>query len=148
MFVLLIEFASTFIKFIVLSRKNINGKCNNKIKLYWFLTINMIHYIKGGDLICLPTPCHTLFFCLFRALPAAYRSCWGSNWSYSCWRIPQPQQHQIGATSVTYAIACSNVKSLPHWARPGIKPTSSWILVRFSTAELQRQFLHATLNIN
>ena len=41
---------------------------------------------------------------------------------------PQPQQHQVQATYVTYAAACSNTSSLTHWARPGMKPTSSWTL--------------------
>ena len=30
-----------------------------------------------------------------------------------------------------YATACGNAGSLTHWVRPGIKPTSSWILVGF-----------------
>ena len=38
---------------------------------------------------------------------------------------PQPQQHRIPATSVTHTIACGNARSLTHWARPGIKPSSS-----------------------
>ena len=29
--------------------------------------------------------------------------------------------------------ACGNAGSLTHWARPGIEPSSSWILVRFLT---------------
>ena len=37
----------------------------------------------------------------------------------------QPWQHEVWATSVTYATACSNPGSLTHWARPGIKPASS-----------------------
>ena len=41
---------------------------------------------------------------------------------------PQPGQYWILAASVTYAAACSNTGSLTHWRRPGIKPTSSWIL--------------------
>ena len=41
---------------------------------------------------------------------------------------PQPQQHQIWDTSLTYAAACSNAKSFTHWAKPGIKPTSSGML--------------------
>ena len=41
---------------------------------------------------------------------------------------PQPQQHWIQAPSVTYAAACGNTGSFTHWARPGIKPTSSWTL--------------------
>ena len=35
------------------------------------------------------------------------------------------------AASETYTTAHSNANSLTHWARPGIKPTSSWILIRF-----------------
>jgi len=46
---------------------------------------------------------------------------------------PQLQQCQIRAVSVTYTTTHSHVTSLTHRARPGIKPTSSWILVRFIT---------------
>ena len=35
----------------------------------------------------------------------------------------QPQGYAT-ATSATYTAACSNARSLTHWARPGIKPTS------------------------
>ena len=41
------------------------------------------------------------------------------------------QLYQIHTASVTYTATCSN--SLTHWARPGIEPASSWILVRFLT---------------
>ena len=58
----------------------------------------------------------------------------GSNWSHSpCRPTPQPQQHRIWAMSATCTIAHSNTRSLTHWARPGIEPVSSWILVRFVT---------------
>ena len=40
--------------------------------------------------------------------------------------MPQPQQHQIQATSVTYAVACGNTGSLTQRVRPGIKTASSW----------------------
>jgi len=55
----------------------------------------------------------------------------GSNWS--CCRQPtsEPQKHQIWAMSATYTTAHSNAGSLNHWARPGIKPTTSWFPVRF-----------------
>ena len=56
---------------------------------------------------------------------------WRSNQSCSCWPTPQPQQHQIRATSVAYAAVCHNTGSLTHWARPGIEPSSSWIIVEF-----------------
>ena len=57
----------------------------------------------------------------------------GSNQNCSCWPTPQPPQGQIQAAYVTFAVACSNVGSLTHWARLGIEPTSLWILVGFLT---------------
>ena len=39
------------------------------------------------------------------------------------------QQFGIWAASVTYATGHGNTRSLAHWARPGIKPTTSWFLV-------------------
>ena len=50
---------------------------------------------------------------------------------------PQPLQCQIRAVSSTYTTSCSNAGSLTHWVRPGIEPTSSWILVRFVSAVTQ-----------
>ena len=47
--------------------------------------------------------------------------------------IPQPQQHQIPATSEAYTAACGSTGYLTHWSRPGIEPTSSWILAGFLT---------------
>ena len=41
----------------------------------------------------------------------------------------------------TYTTAHGNALSLTHWARPGTEPASSWILVRFVSAE-PRQELH------
>ena len=49
--------------------------------------------------------------------------------------MSQPQPCQIWAASMTYSIAHGNTKSLTHWARPGIEPASSWILVSFVSAE-------------
>ena len=42
-----------------------------------------------------------------------------------------PWLEQIQAASATYTTAHSNARSLTHWARPGIKPSSSWMPVRF-----------------
>ena len=49
-------------------------------------------------------------FCIFRATPTAYggSQARGANQSYSCQPTPQPQQHGIGATSVTYTTAHGN----------------------------------------
>ena len=47
------------------------------------------------------------------------------------WPTPETQQHTIQVTSVTYTAAHCNARSLTHWARPGIEPTSLWMPVRF-----------------
>ena len=62
------------------------------------------------------------------ALPATYRNsqAGGSNWSCGWRPWPQTQQHQIRVTSAIWG----NTRSLTHWARLGIKPTSSWRLHR------------------
>ena len=58
----------------------------------------------------------------------------GLNWSCSCW--PTPQQHQIQDMSATYTTTHGNAGDLyPTEQRPGIEPVSSWILVRFVSAE-------------
>ena len=44
---------------------------------------------------------------------------------------------------MTYTTDNSNARSLTHWAGSGIKPTSSWILVEFVTAEPQQEFLNS-----
>ena len=41
----------------------------------------------------------------------------------------------------TYTSVHSSTGSLTHWVRPGIKPSSSWILVGFVTAERQWELL-------
>ena len=43
--------------------------------------------------------------------------------------MPQPQQCQNQAMYATYTTAHGNARSLTHWARPEIKPTTSWVLV-------------------
>ena len=59
------------------------------------------------------------YFFLFRATPVAYGS--------------SQARGQIQAASETYATVHQNTRSLTYWDRPGIEPTSSWILVRFLT---------------
>ena len=63
--------------------------------------------------------------CLFRAAPAAC----GSSQARSL----------IGVVAASLHHSHSNMESLTHWARPGIKPVSSWILVRFVTTEPQQE---------
>ena len=59
----------------------------------------------------------------------------GSNWSCCCQPTPQSQQCQIRAVSVTYTTAHGNMGSLTHWARLGMEPESSWVLVKFLSTE-------------
>ena len=98
----------------------------------------------------------SLFFfsCLFRASLEAYggSQARGSNWSCCYQPMPEPQQCQIQATSVTYTTAHGNARSLTHWERPGIKPATSWCIVGFiSTAppweRHQRNILRSTTTL-
>ena len=73
-----------------------------------------------------------LVFCPFRATQAyGGPQARGPIRAVGCRPMPEPQQSQIWAASSTYTTAHSNVRSLTHWARPGIEPTTSWFLVRF-----------------
>ena len=80
--------------------------------------------------------CNWTFFLVFSVLlglqlPHMKVPRLGVQRSCSHWPTPEPQQGQIQAVSVTYTTAHGNTGSLTHWARPGIKPTISWFLVRF-----------------
>ena len=54
---------------------------------------------------------------------------------------PDPQQLQIQAISATYNTARGNARPLTHWARPEVKPASSWFLVRFHSTEPKWELL-------
>ena len=69
------------------------------------------------------------------------------NQSCSCWPPPQLPQHQIQATSSTYPTAHGSTRSLTHWARPGMEPASSWMLVRFVTTEPWRELWALDFNL-
>ena len=70
--------------------------------------------------------------CLFRATPMAHG---GSQARGQIRAVAASLHHWVQALSVTYITAHSNSGSLTHCARPGIKPVSSWILVRFLSTE-------------
>ena len=65
-----------------------------------------------------------LFFFLFRAKLKAYGSFQPRGW--------------IGAVAAGLPHSHSNAGSLTHWVKPGLEPTSSWILAGFITAEPQQ----------
>ena len=58
---------------------------------------------------------------------------------------PQPQQCWIRSVSSTYTTAHSNAGSLTHWARPGIKYVSPWILVGIVNCWATRETLSVSL---
>ena len=62
---------------------------------------------------------------------------YGPNQSFTPW--PMLQQRQLWAAPVTCTTAHSNVGSLTHWARPRVKPVSSWMLVRFVSTEPRQE---------
>ena len=83
--------------------------------------------------------CCYIGFCFvfwsFWAAPMAYGSSQARSQSYSCQQC-RPQQCRIQASSATYTRAHSNAGSLTHWMKPGIEPTSSWILDGFYWATM------------
>ena len=69
---------------------------------------------------------------LFRAAPMAY----GGSQARSQIRAPAAglhHSHSNTRSSVNYATTHTNARSLTNWAKPGIEPTSSWILAGFVT---------------
>ena len=84
------------------------------------------------------------FFCLFRTRPEAKGNS-QTRVELELQLLPtsQPQQHRIRAKSVTCTTAHSNARSL----RSGIRYTSSWILVRFISAELQWKLLCESVSV-
>ena len=82
--------------------------------------------------------------CVFRASPTANGGSRGRGQIGavgSHWPMPQSLQLRIWAVSATYTTAQGNAGSISHWVRPGIKPASSWILVRFVSMEPQQELL-------
>ena len=68
----------------------------------------------------------------------------GVDWRYSCWPTPQPQQCMIQTEFKTHTTAHSNARSLTHWVRPGIEPSTSWFLVGFVPDAPWRELLGHT----
>ena len=89
---------------------------NNILIKYTCIELNKQIYINGRGVFA--QNFFFFFFHLFRAAPVTYGGSQARGW--------------IGAiATAAYTTAHSNAGSLTHWASPGIKPTSSRILVRF-----------------
>ena len=68
------------------------------------------------------------FFFVFRAVPAAYGS---STERGQIRAVAASLHHSHSNARSTHMTAHGNAGSLTQWARPGIRPASSWILVEF-----------------
>ena len=92
--------------------------------------------------LCSITFFFPFFFLLFRAILVARGGSQARVESKLCCQpTPQPQQCRIQAGSVTYTTTHSNTGSLTHWARLGIKPAISWLLVGLVSTAPQWQLL-------
>ena len=84
----------------------------------WIL-VGFVSTEPWQELLCL------FVYCLFRAVPLAY--------------VVSQARGQIRALADHLHHSHSNAGSLTHRARPGTEPASSWILVRFVSAESQQE---------
>ena len=114
---------------------------NFQISFYSFITSPLSYLIYDLQIYIFSICCLLCIFFfsfLFRLFWAA-RMVYGSSQDRGQIQTaavglqPQPQQHQIQAASMICALACGSAGSLTHWPMPGIKPTSSWMLVGFLT---------------
>ena len=90
--------------------------------------------VSAGSL----TRCSTrwlLFFCLF----VFVLSFWGCT--PGMWKFPGYTRVGSELHLWPYTTSHGNTRSLTPWARPEIKPASSWILIRFITTEPQQELL-------
>ena len=88
---------------------------NSKSKTFFFPTKSlMILALTFKSMI-------VFIFWLFRATRVAYGSSQGKG--------------KIRAIAAGLHHSHSNTRSLTHWARPGVKPVPSWIIVGFITTE-------------
>ena len=80
-----------------------------------------------------PPPFFFFFFCLFRATPVTYGGSQARSriGAVAAGSTSHAQQHRIPATFATYTTAHPHARSLTHWARQGVEPASSWMLVSF-----------------
>ena len=135
--------------------------------IYWSPSL-VVYFIDSSVYLLIPTPLLSIsllpfgwpqvcddenfeflsFFPVFsRAAPTAY----GGSQARGRTRAVATglcQSHSTvgsGPCLWPYTTAHGNAGSLTHWARPGIKPKSSWILVWFISVEPQWEFPHMSI---
>ena len=101
-----------------------------KCKVYWFWLI-----WKERKYLLI-----SFFFLLFRTASAAY-GCYQARGPIKAAAAHLVTATGIQAESAAYTTTHSKAGSLTRWARLGIQPASSWILVGFITTEPQQELL-------
>ena len=116
-------------------------------------SITVMFSDKGPPVICCRI-FHFLFL-LFRATPTASGSSQARGpIGATASGLYHSHSNVRSELSWTYTTACSNTESLTHWARPGIKPATSWFLVKIlfccimiGTPACSTFFFHVTLKV-
>ena len=104
-----------------------------QVAIFHFYGWVIVHCICIGVCLYIHITSSFLFFVflLFRAVPVAHGNSQARGRIGAAAAGLYRNHSNMGqALSVTYTTAHSNTGFLTHWARPGIKPTSSSILVR------------------
>ena len=103
------------------------------LRLYDYCLALLEHDNHNSSFLCIRLPLciirYSFFFFLFRA---AYGSSQRGQIVAAAAGLCHSHTRSEAA-SVTYIAGCSNAGSLTHWEKPGIEPTSLWILVVFLT---------------
>ena len=75
---------------------------------------------------------------LFRATPITYGKCPGEGLNRNTAAVLPHSHSNTGSEQCLWPIQARRyTRSLTHWARPWIKPTSSWIILRFISTVTQ-----------
>ena len=90
------------------------------------------------------TPINTFFYLFFFFFLGLFRAAHAAPFPrLGVQSELQPQQCGTQVVSVAYTTAHSNTRSLTQWAKPGIEPASSWILVGFINCWAMKSIPHS-----
>ena len=99
------------------------------------VSVTHAHFYICSSVTILPcTDNYLFFFCLFFFFFFFYF--WATPTAYG-----STQARDLIGASLTYTTAHGNTRPLIHWARPGIEPESSWMLIRFVITEPRENYL-------
>ena len=104
------------------------------------LTMTNTFFYTGNSSEIIYKKRYTFFFLfLFRAVPIAHGGSLARGWIGATAASLYHSHAGSKPRLVTYTTAHGNARSLTYCARPGIKPTTSWFLVRFVTTVPRRE---------